>query len=185
MNKNKEDLIEVAGRLILQSEINSLSIEELEMRLGLTHDELSMHFNSDNDILLTLVISLETSILQLINNMANISLSPNEALQTLFKNLYRLFEQKPIFLSVIFDKHLEERNSEILLIIKRIKTNVESFLLQIINKGKNENIFQAEIKSRYLVNRILVSFRQHMNEKWVTESFLKNIELLKGNSSGD
>ncbi|KAF0202954.1 MAG: hypothetical protein FD170_1531 [Bacteroidetes bacterium] len=185
MNKNKEDLIEAAGRLILQSEINSLSIEELEMRLGLTHEELSMHFSRDNDILLTLVISLETSILQLIDNMANISLTPDEALQTLFKDLYRLFEQKPIFLSVIFDKHLEERNSEILVTIKRTKKSVESFLLQIINKGKNENIFQAELKSRYLVNRILVSFRQHMNEKWVTESFLKNIEHLKSSSSED
>jgi len=43
MNLEKEDIIEAAGRLVLQSGINELSIEELELKMGISHAELSMY----------------------------------------------------------------------------------------------------------------------------------------------
>lgn len=185
MNLEKEDIIEAAGRLVLQSGINELSIEELELKMGISHAELSMYLKRDKDIPIMLLVSLETKIMQLIKDVAISNLSPEDELQALFKNLNKLFDQSPFYLVLIFDKHLAERDSEILVIMRRIIKRAENFLLQVINKGKHENIFQAEVKTRYLVNRILVSFRLLMNEQRLAESLVRDITLLKSKNNAD
>ncbi len=185
MNLEKEDIIEAAGRLVLQSGINELSIEELELKMGISHAELSKYLKRDKDIPIMLLVSLETKIMQLIKDVAISNLSPENELQALFKNLNKLFEQSPFYLVLIFDKHLAERDSEILVIMRRIIKRAENFLLQVINKGKHENIFQAEVKTRYLVNRILVSFRLLMNEQRLAESLVRDITLLKSKNNAD
>ena len=181
----KEDIVEAAGSIILQSGINVLSIEELELKIGISHKELSMYLRKDKDILIMLLISLESEIQQIINDLVISNQSPEEALQNLFKSLNKLFERKPFYLDLIFDKHLEEKDSEILKIINRIIKRAESFLLQVIDKGKQEHVFQTGTKSRYLVNRILVSFRLLMNEQRVAESLVRDIALLKSKSNAD
>ncbi|MBK7213216.1 MAG: TetR/AcrR family transcriptional regulator [Bacteroidales bacterium] len=185
MNLEKEDIIEAAGRLVLQSGINELSIEELELKMGISHAELSKYLKRDKDIPIMLLVSLETKIMQLIKDVAISNLSPEDELQALFKILNKLFEQSPFYLVLIFDKHLAERDSEILVIMRRIIKRAENFLLQVINKGKHENIFQAEVKTRYLVNRILVSFRLLMNEQRLAESLVRDITLLKSKNNAD
>lgn len=153
--------------------------------MGISHVELSMYLKRDKDIPIMLLVSLETKIMQLIKDVAIRNLSPEDELQALFKNLNKLFEQSPFYLVLIFDKHLAERDSEILVIMRRIIKRAENFLLQVINKGKHENIFQAEVKTRYLVNRILVSFRLLMNEQRLAESLVRDITLLKSKNNAD
>jgi AcrR family transcriptional regulator len=183
--EKKEDIIEAAGSIILQSGINVLSIEELELKMGISHKELSMYLRNDKDILIMMLISLESEIQQLIKDVALCSQSPEEELQNLFKSLNKLFERKPFYLDLIFDKHLEEKDPKIPEIINRIIKRAESFLLQVIDKGKQEHIFQAGTKSRYLVNRILVSFRLLMNEQRLAESLVRDIAQLKSKNNAD
>lgn len=183
--EKKENIIEAAGNVILQSGINALSIEELELKMGISHKELSMYLRNDKDILIMLLIRLESEIQQLIKDVTTISQSPEDEIQNLFKSLNKLFVQKPFYLALIFDKNLTEKDSEIPPILNRIIKRVENFLLHVINKGKQENIFQAGTKSRYLVNRILVSFRLLMNEQRVTETLVRDIALLKSKSNAD
>ncbi len=183
--EKKEDIIEAAGSIILQSGINELSIEELELKMGISHAELSMYLRSDKDIPIMLLISLESEIQQLIKDVALSNQSPEKELQNLFKSLNKLFERKPFYVDLIFDKHLGEKDSEIPEIISRIIKRAENFLLQLIDKGKQEHVFQAGTKSRYLVNRILVSFGLLMNEQRVAESLVRDIVLLKSKSNAD
>ena len=183
--EKREDIIEAAGSIILQSGINVLSIEELELKMGISHKELSMYLKNDKDILIMLLINLESEIQQLIRDVSISNQSPEEELQNFFKSLNKLFERKPFYLYLIFDKHLEDKDTEIPEIINRIIKRAESFLIQVIDKGKQEHVFQAGTKSRYLVNRILVSFRLLMNEQRVAESLVRDIALLKSKSNAD
>ncbi len=183
--EKREDIIEAAGSIILQSGINVLSIEELELKMGISHKALSMYLKNDKDILIMLLINLESEIQQLIRDVSISNQSPEEELQNFFKSLNKLFERKPFYLYLIFDNHLEEKDTEISEIINRIIKRAESFLIQVIDKGKQEHVFQAGTKSRYLVNRILVSFRLLMNEQRVAESLVRDIALLKSKSNAD
>lgn len=183
--EKREDIIEAAGSIILQSGINVLSIEELELKMGISHKALSMYLKNDKDILIMLLINLESEIQQLIRDVSISNQSPEEELQNFFKSLNKLFERKPFYLYLIFDKHLEEKDTEIPEIIDRIIRRAERFLIQVIDKGKQEHVFQAGTKSRYLVNRILVSFRLLMNEQRVAESLVRDIALLKSKSNAD
>jgi AcrR family transcriptional regulator len=138
MTLQKEHIIEAAGRLILQSGIKELSIVELEKKMGISHTKLSKYLKSDKDILIMILISMETKIKRLIKNVATSNLSPEEEVQNLFKDLTILFDQMPFYLVMIFDKRLAEKDSEIPVIIMRIVKRTESFLLHVINKGKHE-----------------------------------------------
>lgn len=185
MKFRKTDIIDAAGVIILQSGIDALTIEELVLKMGISHKELSMYFKYDKDILIMLLISLENEIQQLIKDLTESKQSPEVELENLFKSLNSLFEHKPFYLDLIFEKHLTEKEPENLVIINRIIKRTENFLLQVIDKGKQESIFHPGTKTRYMVNRILVSFRRLMNEQQITEALVRDIAILKSNSNSD
>lgn len=168
------NIIDAAGKIINESGIKALTIEELTFQMKNSHKDLSMYFKKDNDILIMLLIGLESEIQQLIKDVEINSISTEEEFQNLFKSLNRFLERKPFYLTLIFDKDLSENQH----IINRIIKKVESYLIQLIDKGKHDNIFKSETKTRYLVNRILVSFRLLMNEKRVTDTLVRDIAIL-------
>ncbi len=185
MKFRKTDIINTAGVIILQSGIDALTIEELVLKMGISHKELSMYLKYDKDILIMLLISLESEIQQLIKDLTTSKQSPEEELQNLFISLNKLFERKPFYMDLIFENQLAEKEPENLVIINRIIKRVERFLLQVIDKGKKENLFHSGSKTRYMVNRILVSFRRLMNEQRITEVLVRDIALLKSNKYAD
>ncbi len=181
MEQRKKELIEAAGKIIKESGIDSLTIDELAVRMEIPHSELSVCFEKDTDILKMMFIGLENEIQQLIKDVEINSISTEEEFQNLFKSLNRFLERKPFYMIVIFDKYLSENQH----IINRIIKKVESYLIQLIDKGKHDNIFKSETKTRYLVNRILVSFRLLMNEKRVTDNMVRDIAILNSRNYTD
>ena len=182
MEFKKTEIIDTAGQIILQSGIHSLTIKELALKMEAPIAEFSMYFKKDSRILLMLLINLENEIQQLINEVAHSNQSPEVEFQSLFKKLYRLFGQKPYYLSIILSTEVIEQNADMLDIIERIKMKVEIYLLRVINKGKKKKIFHTETRSRLLVNRILGSFRMLMNDHKITSDMIRKIRLLKSNN---
>lgn len=185
MESRKTDMIETAGRIILESGINALTIEELAIRMEIPHSELSIYFEKDNDILKIMLYSLDKEIQQLINAVVARLQSPEEELQNLFKNLYELFNRKPYYLSLIFSTELTEKDSEMHDILLKIKTAAEMYLFQVITNGKKKKIYKTEISSRSLVNRILVSFRLLMNEQLVSINLVRSLKILRSRNDVD
>lgn len=185
MEFKKTDIIDAAGRIILQSGINALTIEELALKMGAPYDEFSMYFKKDSNILVMLLINFEGEIKTIITDVTNRKLSPEEELQCLFKKLYKLFGQKPYYLPIILSTEVTENNADLHNILERIKTAVEMHLLQVINKGKHKKLFVTETRTRLLVNRILGSFRLLMNEQRVTTDLIRKIDQLKSRRNSD
>lgn len=185
MELRETNIVEAAGRIILESGINALSIEELALQVDISQAELSMYFTKDNDILIMMLLSLDNEIQQLINAVVTRNQSPEEELQNLFKNMYELFDRKPYYLSLIFSIELTEKDSEMHDILLRIKTAAEMYLLQVITQGKKKKIYKTEINSRSLVNRILVSFRLLMNEQLVNINLVRDLKMLRSKNDAD
>lgn len=178
-------MIETAGRIILESGINALTIEELAIRMEIPYSELSIYFEKDNDILKMMLYSLDNEIQQLINAVVARLQSPEEELQNLFKNLYELFNRKSYYLSLIFSTELTEKDSEMHDNLLKIKTAAEMYLFQVITNGKKKKIYKTEINSRSLVNRILVSFRLLMNEQLVSINLVRSLKILRSKNDVD
>ena len=177
MELRKKNIIEAAGRIILESGIKALSIEELALRTGNRKAELSTYFKKDNDVLIMMLISLDNEIKQLINDVVTRKQSPEEELQNLFKHLHDLFNRKPYYLSIIFSTELMEKDSDMHDILLRIKTAAEIYLFQVITLGKEKKIFITEITTRSLANNILLSFRLLMREQLVSNNLVRDVEI--------
>jgi AcrR family transcriptional regulator len=179
MEPRKTELIEAVGKIILESDLNNLTIDELANRLEIPHSELSIYFEKDTDILKMMLFSLDSEIQQLINTLVASSQSPEEELQSLFKDLYELFNRKPYYLSLIFATELTEKNPELYDILLKIRTAIEMYLLQVITQGKNKKIYKTKTNHKTLVNRIIVSFRLLMNEQVVSINLVRNLKMLR------
>jgi len=179
MDFKTTDIFEVAGKIIIESGTDTLSIEELAVKMGINISLLDSYFQKDDDILMLILKSLEDNINQLIIKTRTVDRSPEEDIQLLFQNMHDLLELKPYYLPVIFSTELKEKSSELQVVLLRIKLSVRTYLLEVINQGKKETVFKTRLTSRTLVTNILGSFRSFMNEQRMVNKMVKDLEILK------
>lgn len=177
MESKKTEMVEAAGRIILESGVNALTIEELAFRMEIPHSELLIYFEKDKDILKMMLFCLDNEIQQLIHDVVSSTQLPEEELNSLFKNLYKFFDQKPYYLSIIFAAELMENDSDIQDILLKIKTAAEIYLFEVINQGKQKKLFNNPTSTMSIVNKILVSFRVLMNEQQISIKLVRDFEI--------
>ncbi|MCB9013028.1 MAG: hypothetical protein H6539_03220 [Bacteroidales bacterium] len=180
MKFKTSDIVESAGKIIEESGITVLSIETLAGEMKVDQSFLYSYLKKDDDILILLLLSLENEIKQLIKDARTESGAPEEKLQLLFEKIHKILKLKPYYLSVIFSTELKEKDAESQNALFRIKISVRSYLLEVINQGKNKEVFKTMRTSRSLVNNILGSFRSFMNEQRLINKMVKDLEILKG-----
>ena len=180
MELKTTDIVESAAKIIEEAGITALSIEELAGEMKIDHSLLYPYLKKDDDILMLLLLSLENEIIQLIKDTRTEEGAPEEKLQLLFENMHKILKLKPYYLSVIFSTELKEKDTGAHNALLRIKISVRSYLLEVINQGKNIAVFKTRRTSRSLVNNILGSFRSFMNEQRLITKMVKDLEILKG-----
>lgn len=180
MELTKSDLIKASGTIINEAGINALTIDKLAVKMGINPTELSSFFKQDNDVLIMMLLSLDNEIQQLIHDVVSSTQLPEEELNSLFKNLYKFFDKKPYYLSIIFAAELMENDSDIQNILLRIKTAAEIYLFEVINQGKQKKQFNNATRTKSIVNKILVSFRVLMNEQQISIKLVRDFEIQRG-----
>lgn len=172
-------IFENAGKRIRNSVLETFTIQHLAVKLNINENKLYNQFTKDDDIILAMLIGLETEFNEFVQKFTNKSESPEEELRLLFKRLHSLFLQKPYYLTVIFDKSLVERNIDIQQSFLRIKNIAVTNLTEIINKGKKENTFKTKESTKSLVRKILIGFRLSMKDEQLINEMVAQIETLR------
>ncbi len=173
METNRDLIIEKAEEIIRNTGLEALTIHNLAAEMGLKENQLYNQLTKDDDILLILLYGFEADIIEFVKEVANKGVTPEAELELFFNALYFYFQQKPYYLSLIFDKNLMKRDESVKKAVLRIKLIAEDYLTDVINNGKKQNIFKIKGSIRFLVNRILSGFRFQMKD----EHFLNNVIL--------
>lgn len=173
------DLVEAAGRIINESGINNLSIVQLAREMKIDESILYPYFKEDEDILMLLLVTMGDELNQLITETRVEGTLPDQELRLLFENIHHLLEIKPYYLSAIFFIQLKENNTALQNTMVRIKIDIRSYVLEVINRGKNDMVFKNKMSSKSLGNYILKSFRSFMNEQRKYAIMVKDLERLK------
>jgi len=179
MELRNTDMVEAAGRIIIRSGTDALSIEELSHEMGGDYHPLSSFFKNNADIVVMVLESLEKEIKQLLSDSLHLEGASDKELQNLFESLNNLFGLKPYYLSIVFSKELAEKNPAIQEIMLRIKSAAKIHLMHIINHGNNQKEHKTIQTTASLANKILGSFRLFMNEQRVINRMVRDIEILK------
>jgi len=172
-------MVEAAGRIINRSGTDALSIEELSREMGVNQYQLSTYFRNNNDILVMVLQSLEKDIKQLVSDSLSVNGAFENELETLFGTLNNLFELKPYYLSIIFSTELADKIPASQGVILSIKSIAKTYLMQVINHAKNEKMPKTKGATESMATNILGSFRLFMNEQWVIDKMVRDIEILK------
>jgi hypothetical protein len=136
---------------------------------------------SVENILLTLN-DFEKELKAAIQLLEQSSEAPEVALKLLFQKLYVLLLNKPYYRAIIFDEELVKGDDKIYWAMLRIKAIAETYLSNIINKGKMEQTFRNQESTNSLVGKILAGFRLFMKDEQLVDEMidkLKNMDALK------
>lgn len=179
MKTQQNEIIEKAAGIIMNSGVDELTIHNLADKLQIKERQLYGRLSKDDDILLILLLSLESDMVDFLKGNKQSSETPENELKILFKKLYFLFLQKPYYLDLIFDKKLKDRDESIRNSLLRIREMAEHYLTEIINKGKSENNFKATVSTKVLANKILAGFRTYMKDEQRFHEVILEMKKLK------
>ncbi|MCK9206859.1 MAG: hypothetical protein M0P66_07095 [Salinivirgaceae bacterium] len=179
MEANRTIIIEKAAQIIINSGLEALTIPNLELKVRVDKNQLNNQITKDDDILLVLLVCFETELNAIVQEIANKGIVPETGLQLLFKRIYSLFQQKPYYLSIIFDKSLLKRDDTIKMSMLRTKNIAETYLTTIIDAGKIDHTFKTKVPTRLLVNKILSEFRLIMKDEQLVNEMILEFKNIK------
>jgi hypothetical protein len=185
MERHDEEIIAQVGKIIVESGIESLSPERLARDLNIDQRTLPCHCETTEEILLTMLESLERELNQLVDTAKQQNFSSEKELNYLFKKLYFLFNTKPYYLTLIFSAELLNKSPEIQKLLWKIKIEAKHYLLQIINHGQEDKVFKSTRTAKSLAVSILGSFRLFMNQQRLLNKMVSETQAIKNKSPAD
>ena len=181
MEITSTDIVEAAGKIITESGLNALTIEELSRKIPVGKETISSSFKDDTEILIFMLRNMEFEIKELINNSEANMISAEVEFQQLFRNLFLLFAQKPYYLLIILNIEERGKSAQDHENLTRIKASIEKYLVKIIKQGKRNEAFKTEQTTGVLVKTILKSFRSFMSYENVLNKMNKDLKTLREN----
>lgn len=178
----KSKIVETAGRIITESGIEALTIEKLLRRMEADPVQLQTHFKNDQEVISFLLRSLEAEIEMLIQGLEGKELSIEEEFQLFFELVFRLLDQNPFYLSLLFNTEFNKTDENARAVLVQINAAIAAYLTKVITRGKNESVFKTTKPTRTLVNNILGSFRSFMNQQDTLNKMLNDLKKLRGDA---
>lgn len=179
MQLRNEHIIEAAGRIIILYGTQALSMNSLAKELELDSRELSSHIHNEERVFELMLLHLEIELKALRDEISSKKVLPSLELEMFFKKLHHLFDQKPYYLTVIFDDNLHQQFKKILRIILKIERIAKGYLTDLINRGKQEKVFSSVVSTKVLVDNILGSFQSLMNDSQIADKMIQYLKKFK------
>lgn len=175
------EIIEVAGRLLMDKGVKGMTTKNLSIELGFSESALYRHFKNKEDIIVLLINYLETNIKERLQPIYdNNLLSPIDKLITLFNSQFSYFQQNPHFIVAILSEGLFDETEKINASIMKIIDYKTQLIAAIIDDAKQKNLLNPEISTPDMVHIIVGSFRMTML-KWKFSGFQFDL-VSNGNS---
>lgn len=174
--KKEKRIIEENGTVRVENGPDDSNLALLSQKPELLGFDIFSLVRKEEEIYKELLLNLECDLKGLLNEISSVENDPSEEFELLFKQLHRLFKQKPYYLTLILDKDLQCYYSEADPIISRIKGVARGYLAGLIDRGKAQNIFIINTETKVLVKEILDSFQALMNEMQLTDKMVRDLK---------
>lgn len=160
----------------MESGTEDFSLEKLSKQSEIKGFDLFVLFRKEEEIFEELLLNLEKEIKELVDGISSGQDAPSEEFEMLFKQLHRIFKQKPYYLTLIFDKDLPRQYNDADKIISRIKDMAKEYLAGLIDRGKAQKVFTIGTETKVLVKEILGSFQALMNDMQLTDKMVRDLK---------
>ncbi|MFZ1320298.1 MAG: TetR/AcrR family transcriptional regulator [Ignavibacteria bacterium] len=164
------EIIKAAGKILSASGVSGLTIKNLAKEMKFSESAIYRHFESKEDIIITMLNYLATSMderLRLVNLRES---SPEVKFTNLFQNQFSFFKANPHFVVAVFSDGLMEESQQINESILNIMSVKMRHLLPIILEGQQKKVFTNTLTAEELIHIVMGTFRLQMY-KWRVENF--------------
>jgi hypothetical protein len=172
----EKKIIHASGRLLAEKGPEELTLGKLSQQPEMKGFDIFTLVRNEEQIFEELLLQLEREMKELVDEISSGQDSPSEEFEILFKQLHRLFKQKPYYLTLIFDKDLRRYYSGADQIISRIKGRAEGYLAGLIDRGKAQKVFTINTETKVLVKEILGSFQALMNNMQLANKMVRDLK---------
>lgn len=156
------EIIEAAGQLVTEDGFAALTTKRLAERMHFTEAALYRHFNSKEEILVTMLHHLAANIDERLTAVAETHPDPLERVRAMFDSQFTYFQKNPQYLMAIFATGVLEASHGIDAGIERIMVVKRRHLLNAIKDGQRSGVFTTEHSAETLSHIIMGTFRLHM-----------------------
>ncbi len=122
-----------------------------------------------------LFFQLAKELKEMVDGISSGQNSPAEEFEMLFKQLHRLFKQKPYYLTIVFDKDIPRQYRDAEKRISGIKDMAKKYLSGLIARGKAQKVFTTDAETEILVKEILGSFQTLMNDMQLEDKIVRDL----------
>lgn len=169
-SKRQHEIIETAGRLLMQKGIKGLTTKNLALELKFSESALYRHFKNKEDIIVLLLEYLANNIKERFNVIMSAEINNNKKLSSIFESQFKYFSENPHFVVAILSEGLFDESEKINKSILTIVNYKMQLLTDIIENGKKELLFDKNIETAQIVHILMGSFRLMML-KWKISKF--------------
>jgi hypothetical protein len=174
--KTEKKMMESSGKLLAENGPGSFPFDAFSKQPEMQGFDIFTLVRNEEEVFEQLLFQLEKELKELVNGISSGQDSPDEEFELLFKQLHRLFKQKPYYLSVIFDKDLHRQYRGAEEIISRIKGVAKKYLAGLIDRGKAQKVFKIKTETKVLVKEILGSFQALMNDMQLANKMVRDLK---------
>lgn len=153
------EIVEAALELITEKGIQGMTIKNLSKKIGITEPAIYRHFESKNEILLSVLNNFKEMAVMLSGLMENYDATAIEKITFMFTKMLELFSENPSIVSVIFSEEIF-KNEEVLKtrIVEILNLHAQT-IEGIIEKGQLEKNVREDIDKESLALIAMGSFR--------------------------
>jgi len=175
-SERQKEIIEAALVLIDTKGIQGLTIKNLSKAIGITEPAIYRHFESKNEIVLTLLDNFMEMARMLSGLMQSYSATAHEKIKIMIEKMVDLFTENPPLVSVIFSEEIFKNEQVLKKRIVEILDIHADTIENILVKGQEEGNVRKDIDSKTLGLLVMGSLRL-LVKKWDLNE--KNFDLRK------
>ena len=178
---NRNYTLEAARTIITNRGLEELTIANIADEMGINKDLLQVQLTIEADVLLPILLQIETDIVALFKKSTAEYSTPDAAFAALFNDLHQILLQKPHYLSLLFNEQLMTTNIKVEEALMRITDLAERHLESLIESGKNTGVFLNGRTPASLAKTIMTSFRSMMKDEHRINQMLLELKSQKTN----
>ena len=173
----QQEIIEAACKLLTAGGVSGLTIKNLANEIQFSESAIYRHFASKEEIIISLLQYLATSMDVRLTNAVSEIHSPKEKFEAIFKNQFSFFSEHPCYVVAVFSDGLMEESQRINEVILKIMGVKMKHVMAVIVEGQNKGIFTDEISAEEMIHLVIGTFRLQMF-KWRIANFQFDIKSI-------
>jgi hypothetical protein len=174
--QTEKQMMETSGKLLAENGPEAFTLDVLSKQSEMQGFDIFTLVRNEEKIFEQLLLEMEKELKAIMKEISTRQDDPALEFEMLFKQLHRLFKQKPYYLTVIFDKDLRHYYSGSDQIISRIKGVAKKYLAGLIDRGKAQKVFKIKTETKILVKEILGSFQALMNDMQLANKMVRDLK---------